>query len=61
MMKTIKELEADKPIGMGQWYYINALKDVLGLIDELEAQEDITNIWEELKARINGEKGEVER
>ena len=57
-MKTIKELEAEN-----KWNEARALKDVLGLIDEMtnitaidigESPEDTLIDPEELKARITG-------
>ncbi len=57
-MKTIKELEAEMSehgatnhrIG-----YRHALKDVLGLIDEIELKEgDWCDAWFELKTKIEG-------
>lgn len=61
-MKTIKELEAEKENQFGivkstLIWRINALKDVLGLIDEI-LKSQVKNIprfeIEELKARITG-------
>ncbi len=59
-MKTIKDLEADKAQtshGQARWHgKIQALKDVLGLIDEIEVKESMFPYIdkEELKKRING-------
>ena len=59
MIKTIKELEADKKLTHGgavQDIRIDTLKDVLGLIDELNIEHSGYKFIdiEELKARIKG-------
>ena len=51
-----KELEAEEMIG-NKLGYLNALKDVLKLIDEvIELSDKNADLWglEELKARIEG-------
>ena len=56
-MKTIKELEAKEPIHREDSGYQQALKDVLGLIDEFMYDwkgDRVGDTLEELKARING-------
>ena len=58
-MKTIKELEAEQKVAysMIREAYYTALKDVLGLIDELEVfgiEDGNAILKEELKERING-------
>jgi len=63
-MKTIKELEAlqkdsspNDHVGMyGLECMKEALKDVLGLIDELDKTDmNVITKWNELKARITGD------
>jgi len=57
-MKTIKELEAKHNFDERMIYYYMALKDVLGLIDEIRKNKCFRNIDEfiqELKSEIIGE------
>jgi len=54
-MKTIKELEENTFVRNYGSDYLDALKDVLELIDKLEFnKEGVSDNWRELKARIKG-------
>ena len=54
-MKTIKELEDEEMIG-NKLGYLNALKDIIKLINKSLNEDKILNPkLEELKARINGD------
>jgi len=62
-MKTIKELEAENKTDISETFKIinaeriKALKDVLGLIDEIiKLSDKDADLWglEELKSKING-------